>query len=95
MHRLEQRLGRRADVTLARPPTQVLREHFHITTSGNYHTPSLVGLLLELGADRVLFAADYPFEDVADGARWMDTVPISEADRAKIGRDNAARLLGL
>jgi predicted TIM-barrel fold metal-dependent hydrolase len=95
MHRLEQRLGRRADVRLERLPTQVLRENFHITTSGNYHTPSLVGLLLELGADRVLFAADYPFEDLADGARWMDTVPISEGDRAKIGRDNAARLLGL
>jgi gamma-resorcylate decarboxylase len=95
MHRLEQRLGRRADVRLERLPTQVLRENFHITTSGNYHTPSLVGLLLELGADRVLFAADYPFEDLADGARWMDTVPISERDRAKIGRDNAARLLGL
>ena len=95
MHRLEQRLSRRADVALERLPTQVLRENFHITTSGNYHTPSLVGLLLELGADRVLFAADYPFEDLADGARWMDTVAISEGDRAKIGRDNAARLLGL
>jgi predicted TIM-barrel fold metal-dependent hydrolase len=95
MHRLEQRLSRRSDVSLERSPTEVLRESFHITTSGNYHTPSLVGLLLELGADRVLFAADHPFEDLADGARWMDTVPIAEGDRLKIGRLNAARLLGL
>jgi gamma-resorcylate decarboxylase len=95
MHRLEQRLSRIPEVRLERPPTQVLRESFHITTSANYHTPSLVGLLLGLGADRVLFAADHPFEEFAEGARWMDAVPISENDRAKIGRANAQRLLGL
>jgi predicted TIM-barrel fold metal-dependent hydrolase len=95
MKRLEQRLSRRADVSLERPPTEVLRECFHITTSGNYDTASLVGLLLEVGADRVIFAADYPFEELEDGTRWMDSVPISETDRVKIGRTNAARLLGL
>jgi predicted TIM-barrel fold metal-dependent hydrolase len=95
MHRLEQRLARRSDVRLERSPTEVLRESFHITTSGNYHTPSLVGLLLEVGADRVLFAADHPFERIADDARWIDTVAIAEADRVKIARTNAVRLLGL
>src|SRR3954447_4908967 len=80
-NRLEQRLRRRADVTLERLPAQVLRENFHVSVSGNYHTASLIGVLLELGADRVMFAADHPFEDVADGADWFDSVPIAEADR--------------
>jgi gamma-resorcylate decarboxylase len=94
-YRLEQRLKRRADVSLERLPTQVLRENFYVTVSGNYHTASLIGVLLELGADRVMFAADHPFEDVADGASWFDAVAISESDREKIGRLNVLRLLGL
>jgi 2,3-dihydroxybenzoate decarboxylase len=73
----------------------VLQENFYVTTSGNYHTPSLVGVLLTLGADRVLFAADYPFENMADAATWFDGAPISESDRLRIGRTNAQRLLGL
>lgn len=94
-YRLEQRLKRRADVTLERLPTEVLRENFYVTVSGNYHTASLIGVLLELGADRVMFAADHPFEDVADGAEWFDAAAISEHDRQKIGRLNVKRLLGL
>lgn len=95
IRRLEQRLLRRADITLREPASHYLRENFHLTTSGNYHTASLIGIILELGSDRLMFAADYPFEELEDGARWMDTVPISEVDRQKIGRDNARRLFGL
>jgi gamma-resorcylate decarboxylase len=93
--RLEQRMSHIPHVKLDKPATQYLRDNFYITTSGNSHMASLVGVLLELGADRLLFAADYPFEEMADGASWFDSVPISEADRLKIGRTNAQRLLGL
>src|SRR5919202_5926281 len=68
-YRLEQRLKRRADVSLQRLPTEVLWENFYVTISGNYHTPSLMGVIAELGRDRVAFAVDHPFEDVADGAK--------------------------
>ena len=94
-HRLEQRLKRRADVSLKRLPTVVLRENFYVTISANYHTPSLMGVLSELGPDRVAFGADHPFDDVADGAEWLDSVAIDEADRTKIGRRNAQALLAL
>lgn len=93
--RLQQRLAHVAGVDLATAPRQVLQDNFWITISGNYHTPSLVGTMLELGSDRILFACDHPFEDMADGARWLDAVAISEADRIKIGRTNAQRLLAL
>jgi gamma-resorcylate decarboxylase len=95
IRRLEQRLSRRSDVDLARPASAYLRENFYLTTSGNYHTPSLIGILLELGADRLLFAADYPFEDMQDAADWLATVPISDTDRRKIATGNARRLLDL
>jgi 2,3-dihydroxybenzoate decarboxylase len=42
-----------------------------------------------------MFAVDHPFEDVADGAAWFDTVAIDEADRARIARGNAQALLGV
>ena len=95
LNRLEQRMSRIPEIELQRSPTQVLRENFYITTSGNYHMASLLGVLLEVGADRLLFAADYPFEEMADGATWFDGVPISENDRLKIGRTNAQRLFRL
>jgi predicted TIM-barrel fold metal-dependent hydrolase len=71
------------------------RKHFHLTTSGNFHTPSLVNAMTEMGAERVMFSVDWPFEDVGEGAQWFDTAAISEADRAKIGRANAIKLFKL
>jgi predicted TIM-barrel fold metal-dependent hydrolase len=94
-YRLEQRLKRRADVSLRRLPTVVLRENFSVSVSGNYHTPSLVGVLSELGPDRVMFAADHPFEDVADGAEWFDALDLDPAVREQIASRTAARLLQL
>ena len=71
------------------------RKHFHLTTSGNFHTPSLINAVTEMGADRVMFSVDWPFEDVGQGCAWFDSAEISEADRAKIGRDNAVKLFKL
>ena len=93
--RTEQRLSHVTGPQLRRPPQQCLRENFHLTTSGNFHTPSLIGAMLQVGSDRILFAADHPFEKGTEAAGWFDTAPISETDRLKIGRTNAERLLGL
>jgi gamma-resorcylate decarboxylase len=71
------------------------RQHFHITTSGNFHTPSLLNAVTELGPERVMFSVDWPFEAVADGAAWFDKAAIGEAERRKIGRDNAIKLFKL
>ncbi len=71
------------------------RTHFHVTTSGNFHTPSLVNVMAEMGADRVMFSVDWPFEDVGQGAQWFDGAGISEADRQKVGRENAIKLFKL
>jgi 2,3-dihydroxybenzoate decarboxylase len=48
-----------------------------------------------VGEDRIMFSVDYPFEDVADAVSWFDAAAISDAQRLKIGRENAARLFGL
>lgn len=74
---------------------EYFRRHFHLTTSGNFHTPSLVNAMTEMGADRVMFSVDWPFEDVGEGAQWFDQAAISEPDRQKIGRGNAIKLFKL
>ena len=69
--------------------------NFHITTSGNFHTPALIDAMLVLGADRIMFSVDWPFENVDHAANWFDACPIGENDRLKIGRTNAMRLFKL
>ena len=71
------------------------RKNFYITTSGNFRTQTLIDAMLEIGADRILFSADWPFENIDHAADWFDTGTISEGDRIKIGRDNARALFGL
>ena len=70
-------------------------ENFHITTSGNFRTQTLIDAILELGADRIMFSTDWPFENIDHASDWFDAASISDADRAKIGRGNAARLFKL
>jgi len=71
------------------------RQNFYITTSGNFHTQALIDSMLVLGADRIMFSTDWPFENVDHAAKWFDACPISDNDRHKIGRDNARRLFRL
>jgi gamma-resorcylate decarboxylase len=74
---------------------EYFNQHFYLTTSGNFRTQTLIDALLEIGADRILFSADWPFENVDHAAQWFDSATISEADRRKIGRDNALALFKL
>ncbi len=71
------------------------RENFYITVSGNFSNSALICSLLELGADRILFSTDWPFEAIDQGCQWFDEAPISEADRRKIGRTNSVELFRL
>ncbi len=70
-------------------------ENFYLTTSGNFRTQSLIDAMLEIGADRILFSTDWPFENIDHAADWFDVATIAEADRLKIGRTNAKTLFGL
>jgi 2,3-dihydroxybenzoate decarboxylase len=69
--------------------------NFYVTTSGHFSTQALIHTIMQMGSDRVMFSADWPFEEIAHAAVWFDAADISENDRRKIGRTNAARLLKL
>jgi predicted TIM-barrel fold metal-dependent hydrolase len=77
------------------PFRDTFREHFWITTSGNFSTPALLCSVMEMGADRILFSVDYPFVLNPPGMKWMQDIPLGPEDRAKIYGGNAKRLLRL
>jgi 2,3-dihydroxybenzoate decarboxylase len=93
--RLDHRLRKVPNRPAKRAMGDYFRQNFYISTSGHFCTQSLIHAILTVGADRVLFAVDYPFEDHAQGSAWFDAADIAEADRRKIGRDNAVALFGL
>ena len=71
------------------------RENFVLTTSGNFSTSALQQSIAEIGVERVLWSADYPFEDISDAADWFDRAPLGDEERRKIGRTNAQKLFRL
>ena len=93
--RLDHRLTKVPNRPSKRTMGEYFRDNFHITTSGHFCTQSLIQAMLTIGADRVMFAVDYPFEDHMQGCAWFDAAEIAEADRIKIGRSNAKSLFGL
>jgi gamma-resorcylate decarboxylase len=78
-----------------KPVADYFRANFHLTTSGHFSTPALIDAMAEIGADRVMYSVDYPFEDFSDAADWFDRAAIGDADRLKIGRINAMKLFKL
>ena len=75
--------------------SEYFAENFFITTAGNFRTQALINCILEVGADRILFSTDYPFEELSEAAHWFDATAMSERDRSKIARENARRLFKL
>ena len=80
---------------MPRLPSEYFRDHFLITTSGVCSHPALRHTLDVLGAEKVLFAADFPYESVEEAVTFMDSAPINEEDRQKIYQTNAEKLFRL
>ena len=82
-------------IKLEKPPSQYIKENIAVTTSGMCSAEPLNCTISALGADRVMFAADYPFEQADEAGHFMDTVALPDKVRADICVNNATRLLGL
>lgn len=72
-----------------------LAENIWVTTSGNCSDQALITVLLTVGANRVMFATDYPYEMAPAAARWIESAPIGESNRRRVCWDNAAALLNI
>jgi 2,3-dihydroxybenzoate decarboxylase len=75
---------------------KTIREYFAeniwITTSGHFSTPTLKYCIEEIGASRILFSIDYPFESFEDACSWYDAVDLPKETQEEIGRGNARQL---
>ncbi|MDE2006176.1 MAG: amidohydrolase [Rhodospirillales bacterium] len=93
--RCEQTLAADAKKYLQRGVTQTMQDQVWITTAGFFTLPPFLAAVQTFGIDRILFSVDYPFAPNAAGRRFLDQLPVTEADRAKIAHGNAERLLRL
>ncbi len=80
---------------LSKKPSDYIRDNFATTISGMLFLPAFTCALMALGADRIAFAVDAPFEDYRQAVRFMDSLPISDSDREKIYHQNAEKLFEL
>jgi len=78
-------------VKLGKKPSDYIKENFVVTTSGMSSAEPLNCALAALGNDRVMFAADYPFEQAAEAGEFLDKTPLAGPVREDIAFKNAAR----
>lgn len=92
MPRVEKMLSQEL-TKLARPLGAYLRENLHYTFSGFNFLPPFLNLLAEVGVNRILFSADYPYASMTQARSFLDQLPVSPSDREQIAHGNAERLL--
>jgi 2,3-dihydroxybenzoate decarboxylase len=81
---------------LKKLPGQYFRENFLVTTSGMNEEPAtLIAAISILGADNILFAADYPMENAEHAVSFIDNIAIRDKDKEKICYFNAERIFSL
>ena len=95
LDRIDETTSAEARSRLNRSVRQTILDQVWITTSGFFTMVPFMAALMSFGVDRILFSVDYPFASNARARAFLDTLPVSPSDRAKIAHGNADRLLRL
>jgi hypothetical protein len=80
---------------LNRSVASYLRENIFYSFSGFNYLQTFLDLYLQVGADRIIFSADYPYSSMSQARAFLDQLPVSRGDRDRIAHVNAERLLRL
>jgi 2,3-dihydroxybenzoate decarboxylase len=80
---------------LQRKPSEYVRENLYVTTSGMAWEPPIMYAQSVLGADRVMYAMDYPYQFVPEEVTVTDNLPISDSDKKKLYQTNAETVFAL
>jgi 5-carboxyvanillate decarboxylase len=86
---------RRPEQRMQLTPTETFKRNFSITTSGVNSPPVLKYVMDVLGVDNVMWAIDYPYQAAPGSVDFMNTAPVSSADREKLFHGNAERIFGI
>jgi uncharacterized protein len=82
-------------IGLSRPVGAYFRENLHYTISGFTYDAVFLDLLLQVGADRIMFSTDYPNWPMSASRKFLDHLPVNPDVRERIAHGNAERLLQL
>ncbi|MGH7100218.1 MAG: amidohydrolase family protein [Stellaceae bacterium] len=82
-------------VALRHLPSAYIRRNIAVTTAGAFSPEPLRCTIDAMGQGRVLFSIDYPLEDSEEAAQFIETAPLSEAEREAVCFRNAERVLRL
>jgi len=80
---------------LKKPISSYVQENVLVTTSGWFKPPTLRCAIDAMGADRVLFATDYPFVDTGLAVKMVEDTALTDQEKEKIYYLNAKRVFRL
>ena len=93
LNRLDDQLGK--TLQLKRKISDYYKSNVYITPSGLFSEAQLKYMIEELGADKIIYSGDYPFLIDKSTRKFLETAPISQEAKEKIGYKNAEKLLNL
>lgn len=79
------RAGRKNKLT----PSEYMARNIWITTSGVEDPAALRFCIDKLGADRIMWAIDHPFQPTPPAVRFIEAAPLSDSERARVAHRNA------
>ncbi|GGS16158.1 amidohydrolase [Streptomyces humidus] len=95
-HDVQDRTGRYPwRPSLKQPPSHYLRTNIWLTTSGMACEPAIMFARQVVGADRVLYAMDYPFQVSADEVEVHERLPVTDAEKRTLFETAARGVFGL
>jgi 5-carboxyvanillate decarboxylase len=80
---------------LKRKVSDYLRENVYFTTSGMAWQPAILFTRSVVGADRVLYAMDYPYQYVPEEVAAMEELPFNDQEKAAFFQGNAELVFNL
>jgi 2,3-dihydroxybenzoate decarboxylase len=96
MHAATVRAGRYESMKpIGRRPSEYLRRNVWVTTSGMAWVPAIMFCREVLGAGRVLYAMDYPYQYAPAEVTTQDSLPVSPADLKAFYQTTAEQLFSL
>jgi predicted TIM-barrel fold metal-dependent hydrolase len=87
--------GGQPAVKLKHPVSHYFHNNIWITTSGVGWEPAIKFCMEAMGADRVLYAMDYPYQQSSDEVAAYDRMAIDEADKKRLMQTNAEHVFRL
>lgn len=80
---------------LQRPVADYFLQQMYVTPSGMFTLPPFLLTLQIMGAERIMYAVDYPYIESEHARTFLEQAPISPADKEKIAHGNADKILKL